>query len=158
MTEVRAHPRFSRVGFYNDIAIMVLDRPARKSKFVIPICLPKPSVVPSKERLAGRMHSKNLIYPKYSYAHIINVLKVVEPALSDGAQRIMEEKNQQFNEKPNFRFGEMKTAIEHIINQLPIISYALVTVKVNPNENKVFVCLQFHFSIRLCWRIVSSYF
>lgn len=65
MTEVRAHPRFSRVGFYNDIAIMVLDRPARKSKFVIPICLPKPSIVPSKERLAGnKMHAKILIYSK----------------------------------------------------------------------------------------------
>lgn len=53
VTEVRAHPRFSRVGFYNDIAIMVLDHQVRKSKYVIPICLPKPNVIPSKERLAG---------------------------------------------------------------------------------------------------------
>lgn len=53
VTEVRAHPRFSRVGFYNDIAIMVLDRPVRKSKYVIPICLPKPNIIPSKDRLVG---------------------------------------------------------------------------------------------------------
>lgn len=53
VTEVRAHPRFSRVGFYNDIAIMVLDRQVRKSKFVIPVCLPKPNFVPT-ERLIGR--------------------------------------------------------------------------------------------------------
>lgn len=53
VTEVRAHPRFSRVGFYNDIAVLVLDRPVRKSKYVIPVCLPAPSAIPSKERLAG---------------------------------------------------------------------------------------------------------
>lgn len=53
VTEVKAHPRFSRVGFYNDIAIMVLDRQVRKSKYVIPICLPKPNIIPSKERLPG---------------------------------------------------------------------------------------------------------
>lgn len=82
-----------------------------------------------------RCMQKSWFIQKYSYAHIINVLKVVEPVSSDGAQRIMEEKNQQFNEKPNFRFGEMKTAIEHIINQLPIISYALVTVKVKSYAN-----------------------
>nr|CAD7458760.1 unnamed protein product [Timema tahoe] len=40
VTEVRAHPKFSRVGFYNDIAVMVLDRPSRRSRFVIPLCLP----------------------------------------------------------------------------------------------------------------------
>ncbi|RZF43126.1 hypothetical protein LSTR_LSTR001304 [Laodelphax striatellus] len=40
VAEVKAHPRFSRVGFYNDIAVMVLDRPVRKSKYVIPVCLP----------------------------------------------------------------------------------------------------------------------
>lgn len=53
VTEVRAHPRFSRVGFYNDIAVLVLDRPVRKSKYVIPVCLPAPNTIPSKERLAG---------------------------------------------------------------------------------------------------------
>ena len=52
VTEVRAHPRFSRVGFYNDIALLVLDKPVRKSKYVIPVCLPGPNL-PSKERLAG---------------------------------------------------------------------------------------------------------
>ncbi|KAL1403396.1 hypothetical protein pipiens_005695 [Culex pipiens pipiens] len=53
VTEVRAHPKFSRVGFYNDIALLVLDRPVRKSKYVIPVCLPKPNL-PSKDRMAGR--------------------------------------------------------------------------------------------------------
>lgn len=54
VSEVRTHEQFSRVGFYNDIAILVLDRPVRKSKYVIPVCLPKPGGIPSPERLAGR--------------------------------------------------------------------------------------------------------
>ncbi|CAG9760321.1 unnamed protein product [Ceutorhynchus assimilis] len=40
VSEIRAHKQFSRVGYYNDIAILKLDRPARKSKYVIPLCLP----------------------------------------------------------------------------------------------------------------------
>lgn len=40
VVEVRAHSQFSRVGFYNDIAVLVLDRPVRRSKYVIPLCLP----------------------------------------------------------------------------------------------------------------------
>lgn len=40
VVEVLAHPRFSRVGFYNDIAVLVLERTARRSRYVIPICLP----------------------------------------------------------------------------------------------------------------------
>ncbi|XP_017487529.1 PREDICTED: putative uncharacterized protein DDB_G0268590, partial [Rhagoletis zephyria] len=52
--EVRAHERFSRIGFYNDIAILVLDKPVRKSKYVIPICLPRAGRAPPKERLPGR--------------------------------------------------------------------------------------------------------
>ncbi|XP_059611890.1 proclotting enzyme [Phlebotomus argentipes] len=51
--EVRAHPRFSRVGFYNDIAIIVLEKPVRKSKYVIPVCLPNRNL-PAPDRLAGR--------------------------------------------------------------------------------------------------------
>ncbi|KAG8310468.1 Trypsin-like serine protease [Homalodisca vitripennis] len=43
VAEVRAHPRFSRVGFYNDIAVLVLDRAVRKSRYIIPVCLPAPS-------------------------------------------------------------------------------------------------------------------
>ncbi|XP_037828413.1 clotting factor B isoform X1 [Lucilia sericata] len=52
--EVRAHERFSRIGFYNDIAILVLDKPVRKSKYVIPVCLPRVGRMPPKERLPGR--------------------------------------------------------------------------------------------------------
>uniref|UniRef100_A0A336MTC0 CSON006469 protein n=1 Tax=Culicoides sonorensis TaxID=179676 RepID=A0A336MTC0_CULSO len=50
--EVRAHQRFSRVGFYNDIAILVLEENVRKNKFVIPVCLPQPTL--KKSRLPGR--------------------------------------------------------------------------------------------------------
>ncbi|KAJ3639884.1 hypothetical protein Zmor_003255 [Zophobas morio] len=52
VSEIRAHPQFSRVGFYNDIAVLVLDKPARKSKYVIPLCLPPPEL--QTERFAGR--------------------------------------------------------------------------------------------------------
>ncbi|KAJ2954920.1 hypothetical protein O0L34_g3247 [Tuta absoluta] len=40
VTAVRAHDQFSRVGFYNDVAILVLADNVHKSKYVIPICLP----------------------------------------------------------------------------------------------------------------------
>ncbi|XP_026668337.1 clotting factor B-like isoform X2 [Ceratina calcarata] len=39
--QIHAHPKFSRVGFYNDIAVLELTRPVRKSSYVIPICLPQ---------------------------------------------------------------------------------------------------------------------
>ncbi|GJQ68049.1 putative trypsin-like serine protease [Trypoxylus dichotomus] len=50
--EIRAHNKFSRVGFYNDIAILVLDRPVRKTKYVIPLCLPSPKL--KNEKFADR--------------------------------------------------------------------------------------------------------
>jgi len=53
--EVRSHPRFSRVGFYNDLAILVLEEKVRKNKFVIPICLPKPTL--KKNHLPGKRAS-----------------------------------------------------------------------------------------------------
>ncbi|XP_068619908.1 proclotting enzyme [Battus philenor] len=40
VTAVKAHEQFSRVGFYNDIAVLVLAENVQKSKYVIPICLP----------------------------------------------------------------------------------------------------------------------
>ncbi|XP_001944076.1 proclotting enzyme isoform X1 [Acyrthosiphon pisum] len=43
VVEVRGHNKFSRVGFYNDIAILVLDRPVKRSKYTIPLCLPPKS-------------------------------------------------------------------------------------------------------------------
>lgn len=52
VTDIRAHPQFSRIGFYNDIAILVLDKPARKSKYVIPLCLPPPEL--KNEKFAGK--------------------------------------------------------------------------------------------------------
>ncbi|XP_024886016.1 proclotting enzyme-like, partial [Temnothorax curvispinosus] len=39
--EIHAHPEFSRVGFYNDIAVLELTRTIRRSPYVIPICLPQ---------------------------------------------------------------------------------------------------------------------
>ncbi|XP_058801406.1 proclotting enzyme-like isoform X3 [Phymastichus coffea] len=39
--EIHAHSKFSRVGFYNDIAILELDRPVRRTPYAIPICLPQ---------------------------------------------------------------------------------------------------------------------
>lgn len=50
--EVIAHPEFSRVGFYNDIAILVLDQPVRKSKYVIPLCLPDEDL--QAEKFSGK--------------------------------------------------------------------------------------------------------
>lgn len=38
--EIKAHNKFSRVGFYNDIAVLILDRFVRKTKYIIPLCLP----------------------------------------------------------------------------------------------------------------------
>ncbi|XP_076262285.1 proclotting enzyme [Rhynchophorus ferrugineus] len=52
VTEIRAHKQFSRVGYYNDIAILKLDRPVRKSKYVIPLCLPPPEL--KNEQFAGK--------------------------------------------------------------------------------------------------------
>ncbi|XP_026479532.1 proclotting enzyme-like [Ctenocephalides felis] len=52
--EVRAHQRFSRAGFYNDIAILVLDSQVRKSRYIIPLCLPPRQDAQARDRLAGR--------------------------------------------------------------------------------------------------------
>lgn len=38
--QVRPHKEFSRVGFYNDIAVLVLDRPVKRNRYTIPLCLP----------------------------------------------------------------------------------------------------------------------
>ncbi|CAH1965131.1 unnamed protein product [Acanthoscelides obtectus] len=52
VAEIRAHKDFSRIGFYNDIAILKLEKPARKSKYIIPLCLPPPRL--RREKFAGR--------------------------------------------------------------------------------------------------------
>ncbi|XP_019760453.2 proclotting enzyme [Dendroctonus ponderosae] len=52
VSEIRAHKDFRRVGFYNDIAILKLDRPARKSKYIIPLCVPPPEL--EQEQFAGK--------------------------------------------------------------------------------------------------------
>lgn len=50
--EIKAHKDFSRVGYYNDIALLVLDRPVRKSRYIIPLCLPSSNL--QNEKFAGR--------------------------------------------------------------------------------------------------------
>ncbi|XP_065331420.1 proclotting enzyme-like [Cloeon dipterum] len=44
VADVKAHPKFSRVGFYNDIALLKLDGRAQRSKYVSLICLPPPAL------------------------------------------------------------------------------------------------------------------
>lgn len=50
--EIKAHDEFSRIGYYNDIAVLVLDRPVRKSRYIIPLCLPSDDL--KSENFAGR--------------------------------------------------------------------------------------------------------
>ncbi len=40
VVSVLQHPEFKRNGFYNDICLLKLDRPAQFSETVSPICLP----------------------------------------------------------------------------------------------------------------------
>lgn len=52
VADIKTHPKFSRVGFYNDIALFYLDNPVRKSRYVIPLCLPPPAL--RKDHFAGQ--------------------------------------------------------------------------------------------------------
>lgn len=38
---IHGHPKFTRQGFYNDIAVLELTRPVRRTPYVIPVCLPQ---------------------------------------------------------------------------------------------------------------------
>ncbi|XP_045779462.1 proclotting enzyme [Maniola jurtina] len=53
VSAVRAHEQFSRVGYYNDIAVLVLAENVQKSKYVIPICLPHGDL--SRQQFDGSM-------------------------------------------------------------------------------------------------------
>nr|XP_022901342.1 proclotting enzyme isoform X1 [Onthophagus taurus] len=44
VTQIRRHEKYNRVGYYNDIAVLLLDRIVQRSKYVIPLCLPPPSL------------------------------------------------------------------------------------------------------------------
>ena len=41
--DVKIHPNFSYRGFYNDLALLRLDRPVEFNEYVQPICLPSSS-------------------------------------------------------------------------------------------------------------------
>ncbi|KAJ9585581.1 hypothetical protein L9F63_002611, partial [Diploptera punctata] len=43
IAEVRKHPKYGKKGHYHDLAILVLDRAPRRSRYVMPLCLPPPS-------------------------------------------------------------------------------------------------------------------
>ena len=78
---IRAHPKFSRVGFYNDIAILELNRPVRKTPYIVPICIPQ--VRHKNDQFAGARptvvgwgttyYGKNKFLFLYSLNIIINV-------------------------------------------------------------------------------------
>lgn len=40
VVKITAHPQFNGVGFYNDVALLELDRDAQFNRFISPICLP----------------------------------------------------------------------------------------------------------------------
>lgn len=40
VTEIKTHPSFSGVGFYNDVALFRMDHDARYTEYVQPVCLP----------------------------------------------------------------------------------------------------------------------
>ena len=75
--DIHAHPKFSRVGFYNDIAILELNRPVRRSPYVIPICLPqaryrgeqfagaRPTVVGWGTTYYGNYNEKNIFQVQF---------------------------------------------------------------------------------------------
>ncbi len=40
VVDINAHPDFKPNGFYNDVAVFVLDQPVQFSEYVQPVCLP----------------------------------------------------------------------------------------------------------------------
>ena len=40
VSRVLAHPEFNGVGFYNDLALLELDRDVEFNRFILPVCLP----------------------------------------------------------------------------------------------------------------------
>lgn len=40
VVKITAHPQFNGVGFYNDVALLELERDVQYSRFISPICLP----------------------------------------------------------------------------------------------------------------------
>lgn len=112
VAEIKAHPQFSRVGFYNDIAILELDGQARKTKYVIPLCLPPPQL--RNEKFAG----KRTTVVGWGTTYYGN----------DGTCTYMKQKDDLFCLKVGrkvlpkgklfFQFGEMMIVMMPIFNQL----------------------------------------
>lgn len=40
VAEIISHPDFSGMGFYNDVALLKLERDVEYNRFISPICLP----------------------------------------------------------------------------------------------------------------------
>lgn len=59
VVSVKQHAEFKRNGFYNDICLLKLDRPAKLDQFVSPICLPDTYI--TKRDLSGYMTTVGLV-------------------------------------------------------------------------------------------------
>lgn len=45
VVDIQAHPDFKPNGFYNDVALLVLDQPVRFTEYIQPVCLPSGSLL-----------------------------------------------------------------------------------------------------------------
>jgi len=45
VVDIQAHPDFKPNGFYNDVALFVLDQPVRFTEYIQPVCLPSGSLL-----------------------------------------------------------------------------------------------------------------
>ncbi|KAK4306373.1 hypothetical protein Pmani_021803 [Petrolisthes manimaculis] len=44
VNEIKPHPEFRAHGFYNDVALLKLSRPAVLTQYILPVCLPGPTL------------------------------------------------------------------------------------------------------------------
>lgn len=123
--EIRAHESFSRIGYYNDIAVLVLDRPVRKSRFIIPVCLPPNEI--RNENFAGRRATVvgwgTTFYGKISIFKPFSQRLIVLTMLK-GARKV------RYKGKRYYPYGGTRIAIRRIFNRLRKTSFAPDTQQV----------------------------